>query len=151
MTLEQLDEILNNHSEIVFARTSPQQKLIIVEGCQRQVSQSEGSYLYYNRLLRGIVPVPHSQVPVPGERETAGPPASHPLLRSPSSMQKTEPTYCSEQAAVCMRWTTVCGTVFRVLAVHCRPYSASGVSPSAPAGELCAFGELLSEQSHTSH
>jgi len=32
----QLDEILANHSEIVFARTSPQQKLIIVEGCQRQ-------------------------------------------------------------------------------------------------------------------
>nr|XP_056716912.1 potassium-transporting ATPase alpha chain 2 [Euleptes europaea] len=36
MTTEQLDEILRNHSEIVFARTSPQQKLIIVEGCQRQ-------------------------------------------------------------------------------------------------------------------
>ncbi|XP_054853340.1 potassium-transporting ATPase alpha chain 2 [Eublepharis macularius] len=36
MTSEQLDEILLNHSEIVFARTSPQQKLIIVEGCQRQ-------------------------------------------------------------------------------------------------------------------
>jgi len=33
---EQLDEILRNHTEIVFARTSPQQKLIIVEGCQRQ-------------------------------------------------------------------------------------------------------------------
>ena len=32
---EQLDEILMYHSEIVFARTSPQQKLIIVEGCQR--------------------------------------------------------------------------------------------------------------------
>merc|ERR1719334_799138 len=31
----QIDEILVNHSEIVFARTSPQQKLIIVEGCQR--------------------------------------------------------------------------------------------------------------------
>lgn len=30
-----IDEILANHSEIVFARTSPQQKLIIVEGCQR--------------------------------------------------------------------------------------------------------------------
>merc|ERR1711936_293719 len=30
-----LDEILLHHSEIVFARTSPQQKLIIVEGCQR--------------------------------------------------------------------------------------------------------------------
>jgi len=32
---EQLDEILVYHTEIVFARTSPQQKLIIVEGCQR--------------------------------------------------------------------------------------------------------------------
>ena len=31
----QLDEILMYHTEIVFARTSPQQKLIIVEGCQR--------------------------------------------------------------------------------------------------------------------
>ncbi|KAM8926977.1 potassium-transporting ATPase alpha chain 2 [Pelodytes ibericus] len=36
MSLEQLDDILAHHSEIVFARTSPQQKLIIVEGCQRQ-------------------------------------------------------------------------------------------------------------------
>ncbi|XP_059740739.1 sodium/potassium-transporting ATPase subunit alpha-4 isoform X3 [Bos taurus] len=35
MNSEQLDEILQNHTEIVFARTSPQQKLIIVEGCQR--------------------------------------------------------------------------------------------------------------------
>ena len=32
---DQLDDILMHHSEIVFARTSPQQKLIIVEGCQR--------------------------------------------------------------------------------------------------------------------
>ncbi|XP_059138721.1 sodium/potassium-transporting ATPase subunit alpha-like [Physella acuta] len=31
----QIDAILKNHAEIVFARTSPQQKLIIVEGCQR--------------------------------------------------------------------------------------------------------------------
>ncbi|KAK3598325.1 hypothetical protein CHS0354_015336 [Potamilus streckersoni] len=36
MTPAQIDEFLRNHSEIVFARTSPQQKLIIVEGCQRQ-------------------------------------------------------------------------------------------------------------------
>ncbi|XP_029432996.1 sodium/potassium-transporting ATPase subunit alpha-3 [Rhinatrema bivittatum] len=36
MGVEQIDEILQNHTEIVFARTSPQQKLIIVEGCQRQ-------------------------------------------------------------------------------------------------------------------
>nr|XP_055100298.1 potassium-transporting ATPase alpha chain 2 [Symphalangus syndactylus] len=36
MSSEQLDEILANYQEIVFARTSPQQKLIIVEGCQRQ-------------------------------------------------------------------------------------------------------------------
>lgn len=33
---EDLDDILSLHPEIVFARTSPQQKLIIVEGCQRQ-------------------------------------------------------------------------------------------------------------------
>jgi sodium/potassium-transporting ATPase subunit alpha len=32
---EELDFLLVNHSEIVFARTSPQQKLIIVEGFQR--------------------------------------------------------------------------------------------------------------------
>ncbi|XP_056592491.1 sodium/potassium-transporting ATPase subunit alpha-1-like [Triplophysa dalaica] len=36
MSEEVLDEILQHHTEIVFARTSPQQKLIIVEGCQRQ-------------------------------------------------------------------------------------------------------------------
>ncbi|XP_051842588.1 potassium-transporting ATPase alpha chain 2-like [Antechinus flavipes] len=36
MSPEQLDELLANHTEIVFARTSPQQKLVIVEGCQRQ-------------------------------------------------------------------------------------------------------------------
>merc|ERR1719391_1818681 len=35
MDEKQLDELLLYHSEIVFARTSPQQKLIIVEGCQR--------------------------------------------------------------------------------------------------------------------
>jgi magnesium-transporting ATPase (P-type) len=36
MTPAQIDSILSHHTEIVFARTSPQQKLIIVEGCQRQ-------------------------------------------------------------------------------------------------------------------
>ncbi|XP_067896824.1 sodium/potassium-transporting ATPase subunit alpha [Heterodontus francisci] len=36
LTSDQLDDILHHHTEIVFARTSPQQKLIIVEGCQRQ-------------------------------------------------------------------------------------------------------------------
>ena len=35
MSDKDLDDLLNNHPEIVFARTSPQQKLIIVEGCQR--------------------------------------------------------------------------------------------------------------------
>ena len=38
MTDKMLDEVLMFHSEIVFARTSPQQKLIIVEGCQRMGS-----------------------------------------------------------------------------------------------------------------
>ena len=35
MSSNDIDEILNNHEEIVFARTSPQQKLIIVESFQR--------------------------------------------------------------------------------------------------------------------
>ncbi|XP_012560801.1 sodium/potassium-transporting ATPase subunit alpha-like [Hydra vulgaris] len=35
MESHELDEVLRHHTEIVFARTSPQQKLIIVEGCQR--------------------------------------------------------------------------------------------------------------------
>merc|ERR1719197_658975 len=34
-TDEDIDNILKHHKEIVFARTSPQQKLIIVDGCQR--------------------------------------------------------------------------------------------------------------------
>jgi sodium/potassium-transporting ATPase subunit alpha len=38
MSSAELDDVLKNHTEIVFARTSPQQKLIIVEGCQRQGS-----------------------------------------------------------------------------------------------------------------
>ena len=36
MSAVEIDDLLRNHTEIVFARTSPQQKLIIVEGCQRQ-------------------------------------------------------------------------------------------------------------------
>jgi sodium/potassium-transporting ATPase subunit alpha len=36
MTPAEIDSVLRYHQEIVFARTSPQQKLIIVEGCQRQ-------------------------------------------------------------------------------------------------------------------
>ena len=37
MDSKMLDNIISKYSEIVFARTSPQQKLLIVEGCQRQV------------------------------------------------------------------------------------------------------------------
>lgn len=36
MTTEQLDSIISTYEDIVFARTSPQQKLLIVEGFQRQ-------------------------------------------------------------------------------------------------------------------
>lgn len=36
MTQEELDELIKTHSEVVFARTSPQQKLVIVEAFQRQ-------------------------------------------------------------------------------------------------------------------
>ena len=35
LSSDELDELLKHHTEIVFARTSPQQKLVIVEGCQR--------------------------------------------------------------------------------------------------------------------
>ena len=35
MNSDDLDDVLRHHNEIVFARTSPQQKLMIVEGCQR--------------------------------------------------------------------------------------------------------------------
>ncbi|KAM4015308.1 potassium-transporting ATPase alpha chain 2-like [Anomaloglossus baeobatrachus] len=35
MSSDELDDVLRYHTEIVFARTSPQQKLLIVEGCQR--------------------------------------------------------------------------------------------------------------------
>ena len=40
LSQDQMDDILRNHTEIVFARTSPQQKLIIVEGCQSQVTHT---------------------------------------------------------------------------------------------------------------
>jgi len=36
MTFIQLDDVINNYAEIVFARTTPHQKLLIVEACQRQ-------------------------------------------------------------------------------------------------------------------
>lgn len=35
MTNEELDNVIRSHDEIVFARTTPTQKLSIVEGCQR--------------------------------------------------------------------------------------------------------------------
>lgn len=35
MTPAQIDEIMANFDEIVFARTTPQQKMVIVESCQR--------------------------------------------------------------------------------------------------------------------
>jgi sodium/potassium-transporting ATPase subunit alpha len=38
MSFIQLDDVVNNYSDIVFARTTPHQKLLIVEACQRQGS-----------------------------------------------------------------------------------------------------------------
>ena len=35
MTDSDIEDVLHNYSEIIFARTSPTQKLRIVEGCQR--------------------------------------------------------------------------------------------------------------------
>lgn len=36
MSAEDIDNTITLHPELVFARTSPQQKLVIVEGFQRQ-------------------------------------------------------------------------------------------------------------------
>jgi len=55
MTDQDLDQILRNHSEIVFARTSPQQKLNIVDGCQRMgkiVKASNLLKVFQNKVPR---------------------------------------------------------------------------------------------------
>ena len=69
LTAEQLDDILKYHTEIVFARTSPQQKLIIVEGCQRQVETKhrENTFQPLQCLFAvGFLTVWHTQlVPAP--------------------------------------------------------------------------------------
>lgn len=41
MDPSELVEALRTHPEMVFARTSPQQKLVIVESCQRLVSPAD--------------------------------------------------------------------------------------------------------------
>lgn len=51
LSQEQIDDILRNHTEIVFARTSPQQKLIIVEGCQRLVGASYHGFSLNGRMV----------------------------------------------------------------------------------------------------
>ena len=43
LSSQQLDDVLRLHREIVFARTSPQQKLIIVEGKRRDRSKKKTS------------------------------------------------------------------------------------------------------------
>ena len=45
LTDEDLDELLTLTEEIVFARTSPEQKLKIVEGCQVSTTMNEPSIL----------------------------------------------------------------------------------------------------------
>lgn len=47
LSQDQIDDVLRNHTEIVFARTSPQQKLIIVEGCQRLVRALWDCFICY--------------------------------------------------------------------------------------------------------
>ena len=67
MTSEELDDILRYHTEIVFARTSPQQKLIIVEGCQRQVSELQGSGPWVGRSVSCKGRGPGSSGPAAGQ------------------------------------------------------------------------------------
>jgi sodium/potassium-transporting ATPase subunit alpha len=68
MTPTQLDSLLKTHAEIVFARTSPQQKLIIVEGCQRQgaivaVTGVEEGLLIFDNLKKSIAYTLTSNIP----------------------------------------------------------------------------------------
>lgn len=74
LTSEQLDDILKYHTEIVFARTSPQQKLIIVEGCQRQVGKKKkrtrrrvcvGTFSCFHEPLQGFTVWLTQRVPLP--------------------------------------------------------------------------------------
>lgn len=53
LSQDQMDDILRNHTEIVFARTSPQQKLIIVEGCQRLVG-GKTVLIIFNSIQKGV-------------------------------------------------------------------------------------------------
>ena len=53
LTDEDLDELLTLTEEIVFARTSPEQKLKIVEGCQVSPTINEPSILVSNDLTSG--------------------------------------------------------------------------------------------------
>lgn len=55
-TNQELDSILHNFKEIVFARTSPTQKLQIVEGCQRSGEIGKKSFIdikniYWNHQM----------------------------------------------------------------------------------------------------
>ena len=54
LTDEDLDELLTLTEEIVFARTSPEQKLKIVEGCQVSTTMSEPSILVSKDLNSGL-------------------------------------------------------------------------------------------------
>merc|ERR1711922_80510 len=66
MSEKQIDEILMYHTEIVFARTSPQQKLIIVEGCQRMgaiVTGVEEGRLIFDNLKKSIAYTLTSNIP----------------------------------------------------------------------------------------
>merc|ERR1712193_207907 len=68
MTAKDVEHILRMHSEIVFARTSPQQKLIIVEGCQNlgsivAVTGVEEGRLIFDNLKKSIAYTLTSNIP----------------------------------------------------------------------------------------
>ena len=55
LSAQQLDEVLTLHTEIVFARTSPQQKLIIVEGLFSPFSISRRTHGDLFQVVKGKV------------------------------------------------------------------------------------------------
>lgn len=57
MSSDELDDALRNHPEMVFARTSPQQKLIIVESCQRLVNTHRCTHAHTHLSLYCLCPL----------------------------------------------------------------------------------------------
>lgn len=124
MSLQELDEILCDHSEIVFARTSPQQKLIIVEGCQRQVRGAQASV---QTLLWCISTCIVPQVTVESNFQS-----TLSSVHSALTVREQHPTHCHKH---CLPWTEP--KLFKFLLQTPNSYWQNELLQSMNALELC--------------